>query len=324
MRILGIVAGRVAHFLMVVWLVVTLMFLMLLVIKGNPISLFLDTRLSPEVRQNLEQIHGYDRNVLEQYGLYLYNLCRGELGISFIHKEPVRDVLATRIGKSIWLGGVSYVLGSIWCFIILAGINLSKSYWAKKFWDLFRQICLSVPSFLFGTLLMSVFGHKLGWFPIFGSRNLFSSPSSGWGSFLELLHHSVLPAMSLALSMAGQMASHLQEQVRDLRSAPFVMSARGRGISERRIFFNHIMRTLMPDFIQLAGLYMPMIAVGALVIEAMFGWAGMGLVMMDAVLARDYPLLLGSCIWTSFFVIPGYEIADFLRRRMARTRRGEV
>ncbi len=309
---------RCAHYLFVVWLVITILFLALVLMKGNPVSLFLDPRLSPELQVRLKKIHGYDRPPLEQYLNYLKNVSGGELGISFMYKRPVKDVLASRLGKTLWLGGLSYCLGTVLCLLLLMGLNLPRSAWLRRGWEMVYLLFLTVPSFIFATLFIAILGVRLKLFPIFGSRDIFAVETFGWQAFLNMLFHSVLPAFSLALPMAGQFTSYLHEQMRILDGKPYILSARGRGVSEWRIFLNHKLRSLLSSFIQLAGLYLPMIAGGALVLEAMFGWSGMGLVLVDATLARDYPLLLGGCLLTAFFVIPGYELSDYVRETIRR------
>ncbi len=307
---------HLAHFVLVLWLVVTLLFCILVIIRGNPVSLFLDQRLTPELQENLKQIYGYDRTPLAQYFHYLGNLARGEFGASFSQKQSVRDVLGARIGKSLWLGGLSYVLAIGLTLLILMGLHLPKWLWLRRFCEGLYTMFLTIPAFIFATLFIAWLGVRLNWFPVFGSRSLFQEETSGLAAFGNLLYHSILPAFSVALPLCGRFTAFLNGQLNRLDNAPYIMSARGRGLSERRIFFNHKMRALLPVFIQLMGLYLPMIAGGALVIEIMYGWSGLGVVMMDAVLARDYPLLMGGCLWTAFFVIPGYELADYIRERL--------
>jgi len=307
---------RVGHFLFVLWLAVTLLFCALVMVRGNPVTLFLDQRLTPELQENLKKIYGYDRSPLSQYVHYLGNLTRGQFGVSFSHKQPVRDVLSNRIGKSLWLGAFSYLLAIALSLLLLMGLQLAPSQKVKRLCELIYTGLLTIPAFIFAALFIAFFGVKLKWFPVFGSRSLFQEELHGLAALGNLVYHSIMPAFSVALPLAGRFTAYLNGQLNRLEKAPYIMSARGRGLSERRVFFNHKMRSLMPVFIQLMGLYAPMIAGGALVIEIMYGWSGMGIVMMEAVFSRDYPLLLGGCLWTAFFVIPGYELADFLRERL--------
>lgn len=308
-------AWAVGRYLFIIWLTVTLLFVALSILRGNPVSLFLDTRISPEMRATLAERYGYDKSPLERYVLYMGNALQGDFGVSFMYKEPVSKVLLSRIGKSMWLGGCAYFLGMALSLALVFGVHLHPRGWLARLCTTIQDGLLATPSFLVASLLISFLGVRLGWFPIFGSMSLFSETMGPWQRFRDLAYHSVMPVMSLALPLSGQFAAYLHEKITQLESAPFVQSARGRGVSRLRILVNHKLRVIMPSFFQLAGLYLPMLAGGSLVVEAMFGWSGIGLVLFDAVTSRDYPLLIGGSIWTACFVIAGYETADFLRKR---------
>jgi peptide/nickel transport system permease protein len=305
--------------MLMLWLTLTLLFLLLALVKGNPIELYLDPRLSQAQRQNLARAYGYDRSRVEQYFHYLVNIPRGELGLSFSFKRPVREVLAERIGPSLGLGLAGYLSGLILSGFLLAGLAQTRRPLLRGTCDRLRQVLLAVPGFVVATLLLGLLTRYWPLFPAFGSRNLFAENRGFW----DMLHHAVLPVLSLALPVAGTFTTYLSERMRDLDDAPFVISARGRGVAETRIFWNHKLRQLMPDLVQLLGLYLPTVAGGALVIEALFGWSGMGLLMFDAVFDRDFPLLVGGTLWTVLLVVPAYELADHWRAsRVRRDERG--
>lgn len=304
---------RCARYLWMIWLTITLLFAALTLIRGNPAALYLDSRLSEAHRAKLYRLYGYDQGAFHRYWLYLGNVVRGELGISFIHKQPVARILKSRIGKTLWLGGLAFAMGLPLALFLLWGLHRDRRSRLRGFCDAVYNLFLVTPSFLLAAILIAVLGVKLRLFPIFGSGPLFAEPGSSADALMRLFAYSFLPALSLALPLAGQFTAYLHRQIELLDEAPFIMSARGRGVSEWHIFYNHELRVLLPVIVQMAGLYLPMIAGGALVIEAMFGWSGMGLLLYDAVLARDYPLLLGGTIWVALFVVPGYELADWVR-----------
>ncbi len=286
-------------------------------VRGNPASLFLDSRLTEANREKLSRIFGYDQSAPRRYWIYLGNVARGELGTSFIHKQPVARVLKSRIGKTLWLGGMAFTMALGLTLCLLWGLRGNRPSWMRKACDALYNLFLVTPSFILAALLIALLGVKLRLFPIFGSGPLFGPSESLLDAPARFFAYGFLPSLSLALPLAGQFTAYLHRQMELLQEASFIMSARGRGVPEWRIFLNHELRALLPVIVQMAGLYLPMIAGGALVIEAMFGWSGMGLLLYDAVLARDYPLLLGGAIWTALFVVPGYELADWARARWA-------
>jgi len=310
--------GKCGHFVLVIWLTVTCLFVALAVIEGNPISLFLDPRLSPERSEQLKKIYGYDRSAPEQYLRYLGNLLRGEMGTSFTFKRKVADLLCERIPTSLLLGGLGYLTGLIGSLLLVWGLHAARQGWLRAGGEGLLTLFLSLPSFVLAALLVGFFGAYLGWFPLAGSRSLEVGSPGPWQVVADRFRHALLPVLSLGLPLACQFAAYLHEHLSRLEEAPFVLSARGRGVAGARLFWNHKLRAVLPGFIQLAGIYLPLVAGGALVIEAVFGWSGLGLLLFDAVLSRDFPLLLGGSIWLACIVVPGYEAADALRLHFER------
>ena len=299
------------RYLLVLWLAVTLLFVALSVMRGNPVDMFLDTRMKEDVREQLMEIYGYDAHPIQRYFLYLGNVVRGRLGHSFIHGKPVSFLLANSIGKSLWLTGFSFVVALILCFALLAGMTQRRFAWLRRFCSFYVSLAMALPPFIVAVLLLGFVAVYLDWLPQYGTRSLFATESGTFGAFMDLLRHTILPGLSIALPVSGLFAAYLHEHLEELEMAPFVLSARGRGVRYWRVFINHQLRTLLPSFIQLCGLFLPGMAGGVLVIEAIFGWTGMGALLIEAVIGRDFPLLLGGCIWCAALVIPGYELADY-------------
>lgn len=305
---LAVVAGTL-------WFTLTLIFFSQAVIGKDPVAMFVDPRMTPTLQARYRQVYGFDQSLTHRYLRFLGNMARGELGLSFSHKQPVTTLLRTRLPLTIWLGLFSYLLatafglGLLWCLQQVHRPRLIRTARAAA------ALLFSTPSFVLAPLLLALLGYRLRLFPTHGSAPLFRDNPSLLTQGLDLIHHSLLPALCLALPLGAQFCAYLDEELSQLDQAPFLLSARGRGLSPTRIFLNHQLRVVRPVWIQLAGLYLPLVAGGALVIEAVFGWAGMGTLMFDAVLARDYPLLLGGCLSTAAMVLIGYECADELRSR---------
>lgn len=305
---LAVLGGSLLRMLLVIWLVLTVTFMGLKIMGGNPVSLMVEPRMSPQTRENLKARYGYDASSWQQYGALMTRAMRGDLGISFTHKQPVSQVLLRRIPRTLLLGAVALMLATAMAGLLILGHAAKRPLWMRSSRAV-TSVVLSVPSFVLGAVFMAVVGVRWGWLPFHGVRPLFAEPNSV-SNYAVSPGHLILPALALALPLAGQFAAYLQEWLRPLDRAPFVISARGRGVSKMRVLFNHKLRQLKAPAIQMLGLQLPMLACGALVIECMFGWDGMGLLMYDALLARDLPLLLGACVWTTAFVVLGYEMAD--------------
>lgn len=309
-------ATHLIHLVKILIAMITILFIGLTLIKGNPITLFSDPRLGEGQIQALKEMYGYDRSSLEQYITYLGNILRGDLGHSFTFKRPVAEIIPGRLNSSMQLGLAVYSSASLISLMLLLGMYRSSNQWVQRVSQQLHLILLSMPSFVLATLLMAVFAVHWRLLPMVGRHDLFAADFTAWQAFWDQVRHAILPTISLALPLAGRLTAYIHEQMQDIEKAPYILSARGRGVTEGRIFWNHKLRVLLPDLIQWAGLYLPTIAGGTLIIESIFGWTGMGMMLFDAVSERDYPLLLGGTISVTLFVVCGYELADYLREQL--------
>lgn len=313
---------RLLQFVALLWFCLTLVFTALVVMRGNPISLYLDPRLSASEQAALSHQYGYDLSPLQQYGRYMLSLLRGDLGISFLMKRPVAEVLPRRLATSAVLGGSALVAGMSLALLLLLVLHHPRLRRLAPLGNGLLTAMLSLPPFIIASFFLAFLAVRWQLFPVAGTESLFTEHLGIWSRFIDRLRHLALPALSLGLPLAGQFAAYLHERLRQLESAPFVIGARGRGVSPGRVFWNHQLRVLLPAFVQLLGLYLPTLVAGTLVIESIFGWGGMGLLLLDALLARDYPLLLGAAMLVMTFSLGCYQTADALRE--ACVRRGYV
>lgn len=306
---------HLAHFLLIIWLSLSLLFVALQLLKGNPVSLFLDPRIAKHAPQ-LKKDYGYDEGPLKQYLHYMASVSQGDFGISFSFKKPVSQVLPSRMQSSLALGLSAYLTAILLAWLLLLGIHNKRLPFLQKLCGNLHLALIGTPSFVLATILIGLFAVRWPLLPLTGSVDIFAEDLGFWASIWDRIRHAILPTLSLALPLAGQFTAYLDGQLRALDHATFITSARGRGLSERRIFYNHKIRLLLPGIVQIAGFYLPTVAGGTIIIESIFGLPGMGLALFDAVASRDYPLLLGGCIWSAIPTILGYELADTIRERL--------
>lgn len=308
-RPLVLFSGRV---LLLFWMVANLAFLGLNMAGNNPVDLYLDARVPPDQRERIKAYYGYDQSAAERYQRFMTALVHGELGYSFTRKKAVADVLPKPMLRSLALG---------FCACAMAVVGACLLLWARqphagaprllqRLATLVHQILLVTPSFLIAILLLQWVAVRWRWFPLYGSSVAGGvvSPS-----------HLVLPSLAVALPFSAYLVTYLQEHLADHRHQSWYQSARGRGISEARLFWNHQLRMALPLLLQIIGLYLPALCSGVLIVENIFGWSGMGLVMIDAVTGRDIPLLVGAALWSAWLTTLGYQFADRQRRRLITT-----
>ncbi len=291
----------------VLWLLATSIFLSSWWIGGNPVDLWVDPRLDTTTRQQIEANFGYDKPVLQQYVHYLSGLAHGDMGVSFTRKQPVSRVLFGVLPHSAALG----CLALLWAiFITLLTLHLAHfggTRWWGKFgrqWDVFGIL---VPSFLWAALFRWLLGRWFGWFPFVNLNE-----SASWMN--EWLLHGSIPAIAISLPIAAQASTYLNSRLEELVQLPYAIAARGRGVHRLRILWFHLLPQVVPSAIQLLGLNLPIIAGGALVVECVFGWSGLGTLLFDATLGRDVPLLVGASLYIGLFSVLGYQLADRWRK----------
>lgn len=304
-----VLVGRLAHAFLVVTLVVTTVFVLVRVAPGDPfITAFADESIPAETRAELVASYGFDKPVLEQYARFVANAGRGELGWSTSRNSSVARVLARAIPNTLLLMGIALGAG------LAAGVALGAwqgwrpSSTFARLTDRLGLLAISIPEFLLALLLMLGPALAFGLFPVSGMRDEFGP--GGFAGLLDLLHHAALPAFALALVLAAVIARHQRAAMLEVRDAEFVRAARAKGIPERRIMLRHALRNALVPVLTLSGVLLPSLVGGAVLIEKIFAWPGMGQVTVDAVLTRDYHLLVGSVLVTSTFVVLGTFVAD--------------
>ncbi len=300
---------RLAHSLLVVTLVVTATFVLVRLAPGDPfITAFADESLPADARARMVASYGFDRPIVVQYGRFLLHAARGDLGWSTSRNAMVGDVLGRAVPNTMLLMG----------FALAFGLGLGVALGAWQGWrpgstfarvtDRLGLFLISIPEFLLALLLMLGPALTLGLFPVGGMRDEFGP--RGLAGFVDVLHHAALPALALGLVLAAVIARHQRAAMLEVRDAEFVRAARAKGIPERRILLRHALRNALVPVLTLAGVLLPSLVGGAVLIEKIFAWPGMGQVTVDAVLTRDYHLLVGSVIVTSAFVVLGTLLAD--------------
>jgi peptide/nickel transport system permease protein len=315
--------------ILVIATVLTLAFFTLHLSPGDPTARLVDPRMSKAQQEQLRHTFGLDRPLAEQYARWLGAVAgRGDLGFSFVHNQPVARVLARHLPPTLLLAAVALLIQ------FAAGIALGVVA-ARRVGSptdrLVRWLSLllySAPQFWLGLMALLLFSYRLGWFPASGMASVEALDWSAWSPrrWLDTAHHLALPAGVLGLAMAGGVARFVRNSLLEITAQPFVGSARAAGIPEGRIVWLLALKNALVPVIQLAGLSLPYLFSGALVTEVVFSWPGMGRLTYGAILARDYPLILGATLLAALMVVAGSLLADLghawvdprVRREVAR------
>jgi len=303
---------RLLVFLPMVWLVATLTFVVVAAAPGDYADTVDHPGLNAEQRAVLRARYGLDQPIHRQYAAWLSSLATGDLGTSFVTKEPVALLLARALPPTLLLGGTALFLD------FLLGISLAVAAarrphgWFDRITGVLGLGIAGLPSFWIAGLVVLIFALLLGWFPASHLRSVDANQMAFFARILDLIHHLVLPAACLGLVGAAGTARYLRSTLLDIRSERFIVAARARGLSERRILWIHTLRPALLPVITLLGLSLPFLVSGSVVIESVFSWPGIGLSLLQAAHARDVPVIMAITLLGAVSVILGSLAADIL------------
>lgn len=300
----------------VVALVATIVFLLIHAAPGEPFAESLENpAVSESVRQNWRQAYGLDRPIGEQYARYVAAVFQGNLGFSTSRHRPVADVLADALPNTMLLMGTGLALG------LFAGIAVAVAQVRRRGRRADRLLSgvsltfLAVPDFWLAMLVLVVFT-RLFPLPIGGASDLFIDDFSTVGRIADRAKHLLLPALTLALLYFPIIARHQRAALLETLPAEYVVTARAKGVRESEVIRRHALRNAVLPIVTLLGIAFPALLTGAVFIERVFSWPGMGLVIVESIGSRDYPLLTSSVILSSAFVVIGSILADVVRRSL--------
>lgn len=308
------IAGRLAQAAVIVAFVSAISFALIHLAPGDPFSAAIDNpNVSESVRERLRAQYGLDRPLPQQFTSYVNQLAHGELGWSFSHNRPVRDVLATALPNTLLLMGIALV-GSFALGILIALVQVSRRESATDHvLGGLSLLFISMPDFWLAILALLAFTYWLPIFPVGGAVDPVMHEYMGlWARIVDRLRHLVLPALTLTALASGGIARYQRAALLDVLPSDYIRTARVKGLTERAIMRRHALRNAMLPIISLIGLAFPALLTGAVFIEKVFAWPGMGLAMVNAIGTRDYPLVVGAVIVGSIMVTLGSLLADML------------
>lgn len=266
----------------VVWILLTLVFGLIHLVPGDPVAQMLGEGASVSEVERLRANLGLDRPLMEQYQRYLSGLTRLDLGESFRNQEPVVTSIRNRYPYTLGLALASLVVSLVIAVPLGTLAALHKDEPADHAIGIFTLLGVSLPNFVLGPLFILLFAIGLGWLPVSGSGSL---------------AHLVLPAVTLGSAIAAMTTRMVRSSILEEIGQDYVRTARAKGLSERRVVLRHALRNGMIPLLTIVGLQFGALLAGAIVTETIFSWPGLGRLMVQAIYARDYPLVQG-CILT--------------------------
>lgn len=308
----GLALRRLALAAFTVALVVTLTFLLAHLAPGEPMVGDAEAhRADPALVARERRAFALDQPLAAQFATYAANVLRGNLGESFAMRRPVAHIIGERLPNTMLLAGVA--------LLVSFGIGLTAgTVQAAARGSLLDRlvggavtVAYALPSFWLGLMLLFVFGQLLHWFPVGGMTDpLLHEHLSPVGRAMDVLHHTILPGLTLGLINAAGMARFHRGALADVLASDWVRLARAKGLSGTRVLLRHGVRNALAPAVTFAGISVPALLAGSVLVESVFGWPGMGRLMHEAILARDYNVITGIGFVTGVLVAAANFAAD--------------
>lgn len=302
---------RVAQGVAVVFAAATLAFVLQQLAPGDP-STALGEGVSPELRAMVRTQYGLDDSVATQYGRWLWSLLRGDLGWSSHEHRPVAAVLADALPRSLFLMGAALIISLVGGMLIGAWQGARAGSRRDRFTSTTLLVLYSLPEFWLALVLLVIFTYHLRWLPATGITGELYNYMGAGEQLLDRLRHLILPLMSLSLVGVSVFARYQRSAMQESMTQPFVRTARAKGLTESAVRRQAWRSALLP-VITVTGVMLPALVTGAVFVESVFAWPGMGYAMVSAIKANDYAVVSAGVIVGSAVTALGAALADIAR-----------
>jgi peptide/nickel transport system permease protein len=285
-----------------------IVFLIMAMIPGDPATAILGSYATPENVEKLNRDLGLDKPLIQRYFIWLLNLMQGDFGRSFALNRDVLDEVLERFSATLVLAGTSFFLCSM--MGIAAGvISAARQYsGVDKLITFAVLLGISIPSFFLGMMMILIFAVQLRWFPVSGMW-----PIYGARDLAALMSHLTLPAFALSVVATGVIARLSRSAMLEVLRQDFVRTARAKGVHERSVIWRHALKAAMVSIIPVLGIQAGFVLSGAVYIEMVFQWPGVGRMLVDAILKRDILLVQGGVLFVAACYVLFNILVDVLQ-----------
>ena len=313
MRLLRLALSRLLKMALVVLGIVIVNFLLIHAAPGDPASVIAGQSGAADAKfvEQLRAQFGLDRPLPEQLWIYVRGVLSGDLGTSHRQGRAVAGLIAERLPATLLLTGTAFVLALAAGIALGAAAAQRAGQWADSAITVLALAFYATPIFWVGLMLVLVFSVWLNWLPAFGMGTV-GADLHGWAAAADTAQHLVLPALTLGLFYMAVYARLTRASMLEVADQDFVRTARAKGVPEGRILRRHVLRNALLPIVTFAGIQAGQLIGGSILVETVFAWPGIGRLAFDALLARDYQLLLGVFLCTSVLVVLLNLLTDLL------------
>ena len=274
---------------------------------GSPLEMLQGPRVSEAAVEAKKIALGLDKPFYIQYFVWLSQLLHGNMGYSMKSYQPVSEMIGSHLGPTLLLMGVSLIVSLL--IAIPAGIYSAIRQYSKGDYAVVTLSFLgsSIPGFFLSLLLIYLFTVKLGWLPSSGMTTLGTQ-----GGFADVAKHMVMPVIVLAASIAGRNIRYIRSAMLEILQQDYLRTARAKGIGNFNVINKHALRNALVPIVTVIGMEIPVMFGGAVIVEQIFSWPGLGLMTMSAITSRDFPVIMGVCLLSAIVVLIANLITDIL------------
>ncbi|MBI3291648.1 MAG: ABC transporter permease [Elusimicrobia bacterium] len=303
---------RLLYLIPTLWGITVLSWGLMQLAPGGPLDqmVALNVKVSPEVKVRLTRELGLDQPWYVQYGRWLKRLSRLDFGQSFKDGQPVLRKIATRLPATLLLN--SLAIGVILLVAVPLGVYAAvrQGGWFDRLTTIWVFIGYSTPAFWLALLLMILLGLKLGWLPISRLTSLGFPGFPWWGKAWDLLRHLVLPVFVLAFTGLAGLSRYTRASMLEVIRQDYIRTARAKGLRESRVIIRHALRNALIPILTLLGFIVPDLIGGSVIVETIFAYPGMGRLSYEAIMTRDYFVVMGVVVISAFLTVLGNLLAD--------------
>ncbi len=298
---------RLFHGITVLIGVSMLVFLAVELAPGDAVDALLppESFSSPETRERMREDFGLNDPAPLRYAQWLGRTMTGDLGYSLTSQQPITEIVMRRLPTTLQLVGFALAI-SIVVGVSTGVIAAIRQYsWIDYLMTFFSFFWISIPAFFMGLALIYLFAVRLGWFPVFGA----SSAGADY-PVLDRLHHLILPGLTLGLELAAALTRYTRASLLEVLHTDYLRTARAKGLLERSVIVRHALKNALIPIITVIAFRLPYLIGGAVIIETVFQWPGLGLLMLNAATQKDYPLVMGLGLIVTLVVVVSSFLAD--------------
>ncbi|MDX9958426.1 MAG: ABC transporter permease [Clostridia bacterium] len=309
------IGKRLLHLIPVIFIITIVIFSIIELMPGDPVNAYLGvgSKTSVEQQSRIRELLGVDQSPVVRYFKWLGRVFTLDFGRSLKYRKPVVDVIGTFIWNSFKLNLVSMILA--FAISIPVGIKSAVKKYGRfdNFWTVFSLTGVSMPSFFFALLLVFFVAIPVSWIPLNGMRTTILAAkgyASTWQEILDVGIHMLLPVLVLTISSLASLTRYVRNSVIEVINQDYIRTARSKGLSEKVVIYKHAFRNALLPIVTLLGLYIPSLFGGAIILETVFLWPGIGNILYTSILDRDYSMVMAANVFYAVLMLAGNLLAD--------------